>query len=981
MTRKRKSVIAAAGLAAAYVVLVFFGVSALLTRMVPDRLAGILGRPVAIDHIRVNPLSLSVTVRGFSVMEADGSAPFVRFDRLYVNAEILSLLKRGLVVKRLSLDGPEINLVRLDETTFNVSDLLKGGNTAPEEPTDVPAKDGARPFYFAVADIAVNNGRVTYRDLPAGADHAVEPLTFRLPLISNFPKQHDRFSHPALSCSVNGAALTADVKTKPFKDSLETVLDLGLTGLALPRYAAHLPRERVHLSVDRGLLDLTARIAFRKEGGKSVVEAEGALHLSDLALTDHHGGNLFSLTGLHISLLPSPVTDKRMHLGEVRIDSPTLDVVRDADGAFNLTGLVTPDDGPADETTTQEADDAPSPALVIDRLVLEKGLIRFTDHDAPGQKNPAVTVLSGLSVTAAPLSTVDGQVSRVDLSARINDAAPLRLGTDLTLSPLSVDSEAALSDFSLAWLQPYIPEPIRLGLTGGRFETEGHLRLTMPADQPMALTVTADAAVRDFASVDRDTNEPFLTWDDVSLDNLSLAMEPLRVAIDAVTLNRLKQRILIDEKGALNLSTIAGTKEASPKTPEEKGDENASSAVVPVRIGTLALNGTEVRFRDRSLTPPFATRLALKTLTVTGLTSEDFKAADVKAKGTLDGTAPLEISGRINPLSKDLFVDLDLGLGNVDMTAFSTYTGKYVGRAIEKGKLSLDVDYHIKEKAITAGNRLVLDQFTLGKTVDSPDALPLPLGLAVSLLKDRKGVIDIDLPVSGRTDDPEFRWGKALLKSLVNLITKAATSPFALVGSLVGGGEELRFVEFDAGRAVVDEPGEQKLSALRTLLVERPGLSMEVMGYADPKTDGPALAARRLDRSIRTAVLQRSARSAKAVDDKALSAMALTAEDRLWALRLLYKKEVIDPGDDPSAKPLSDPALTEGEMEAALLSRMIVTDGDLRMLAVRRARQTMTRLLADPAVSAERVFLVEPEAPLAVPDDGFRPGRVELGLK
>jgi hypothetical protein len=539
----------------------------------------------------------------------------------------------------------------------------------------------------------------------------------------------------------------------------------------------------------------------------------------------------------------------------------------------------------------------------------------------------------------------------------------------------------SLSDLALVWLQPYIPDHVRLGITGGQFETEGRVSFDMPDDQPMELSVTANAAVRKFASVDRDKNQPFLAWDAFTIDGLSLAMEPLRVDIDAVTLNRLKHRILIDESGSLNLNRIFGSDETQPKETPNEPAAASSPAVTPVRIGTLALNGAEVRFKDSSLTPPFATGLSMKTLTVTGLTSEDFKAADVRAEGALDDTAPLAIRGQINPLSKDLFVDLDVDLGNVDMTTFSTYTGKYVGRAIEKGKLSLAVDYHIKEKAITAGNRLVLDQFTLGKTVDSPDALPLPVGLAVSLLKDRKGVIDIDLPVSGRTDDPEFRWGKVLLKSLVNLITKAATSPFALVGSLVGGGEALRFVEFDAGRAAVDDTGEQKLSALRTLLVERPGLSMEVMGYADRKTDGPALSARRLDRNIRSAVRGRSARTAEAADDKALSTMDLTAEDRLWALRQLYKKEVLDPGDDTAAKPLSDPTLTAGEMEAVLLNRLAITDGDLQLLAARRARQTMARLLADPAITAERVFLVKPEAPLSVPDDGFRPGRVELGLK
>lgn len=987
MSRRSKLLVIALGCLAIYFVAVYFGLSTVLTRMVPGKLAELSGRTVTIDQIRVNPLTLSVTVSGFELKDKNTTDSFVRFETLYVNVEILSLIKRGLILSALRLEQPTIHVTRLSDTSFNFSDLIKNQPGDEQAEPDAPAET-ARPFYFAVADISITDGAIIYRDEPVGETHTITPINWRLPLISNFSKQQDRFSEPALTCTVDGASLSVDVRTKPFKDSKETVVDLALSGLSIPRYTGYIPADLIGFKVAKGVLDLNAQVSFRKEGDAPVVSAQGKMVLADLDVTDKEGIDMVILPRLELALLPSVITENSVHLGDVRVQSPVLSAVRLGDGTINLTTMIPPT-GKDTQAETMEENTAPAKTfrLDVDRFVLDTGTVRFTDfavgdQEDSGKKNPVESTINDLAVTVTGFSTATDKPSQFELSANINATAPLTVNGHMALAPLSLDSDITLSDVALAWGQAYLPDNVALVITGGLASTSGHVSLAMDDKNQLSTTITGKAAVREFASVDPEKAESFLRWDDFSIDGVKVSVQPLRVSVDTIAFTNLNNQLVVFEDGTSSMEKIFPKKEETEASKDATASPAPSSSVTPIRIGAFKMTNTQFKFMDRSVAPHYSTRLALKKLSVTGLTSEDFKAADVAATGAIDGYAPVTVTGTINPLAKDLFVNLDVKLANMEMVPFSTYTGKFIGRAVEKGKLNIDVQYNIKDKEIKAGNHISMDQFTLGKTVESPDALNLPVGLALSLLTDRNGMIDINLPISGRTDDPNFAWGKVVLKALGNLITKAATSPFALVGSLVGGGEELRFIEFEPGVAQLDEVGRQKLGAIQTLLTERPALNMEIVGYADADADRRALAELSLDRMIKAPALVAAAKQGQAPDAATLAAIVLTPEQRMKALRKLYKKEVIaKPQDDQPVKPANDPTLTPDEMETALLNRMVITDADLQLLAAERAGQVKETLLQDQAISADRVFLKESDSPIKQASDAFKPSRVELGVQ
>jgi outer membrane protein OmpA-like peptidoglycan-associated protein len=361
------------------------------------------------------------------------------------------------------------------------------------------------------------------------------------------------------------------------------------------------------------------------------------------------------------------------------------------------------------------------------------------------------------------------------------------------------------------------------------------------------------------------------------------------------------------------------------------------------------LKGTAT-FRDESIAPPVQAGLHDLTGTVKGLSSKQMARAEVNLSGKIDKVAPLKVAGTINPLTEDTFTDLTIRFDNVDLTTAAPYTGKYVGYPIRKGKLFLDLVYKVSQKQLEAENKVAVDQLTFGEKTDSPDATSLPVPLAIALLKDRQGRIDIDLPIRGDLKDPDFRYGKAVWATLGNLLTKMVASPFALMGKLVpggGDGEELQHLAFQPGSTTLDPKEQKKIDALMKGMEERPGLRLEITGTADPARDREALALQRLEEQLRARWRNKSG------DAKNGDKPSPTDEERL--IRELYDHRR---SQQPPAPQKAEPPTVE-EMKRELLATMNVEEDALRTLARTRAEQVHEQLVGEGKLSDERVFLTD----------------------
>ena len=374
-------------------------------------------------------------------------------------------------------------------------------------------------------------------------------------------------------------------------------------------------------------------------------------------------------------------------------------------------------------------------------------------------------------------------------------------------------------------------------------------------------------------------------------------------------------------------------------------------------------------FSDAHLPQQFKTTFHKLGGRVTGLSSEMNQFAEVDLRGTLENHSPLLIKGRINPLRDDLFVDITISFKDIELSPASPYAGTYLGYLIDKGKLFLDLKYHIENKQLKAENKIFVDQFTFGRSVPSDKATSLPVRLGVALLKDRNGEIHLNLPVTGRTDDPKFSiWG-VVWQVVTNLFVKAATSPFALLSSMMGSGEDLSAVNFAFGRSLLTPAEQQKLLTLAKGLNDRPALKVEIKGYVDRERDAEGYRSELLMKKMRQEKYLTLAKAAKGTGPQVADQLTIQPEEYSRYLKAVYLKEKF-PKPRNFIGLLKE--LPDAEMQKLIITNSVVGDQELKQLAAERVATVRSFLINSGKMAPERLFQKG--------DDIYRPSKQDKGV-
>lgn len=688
---------------------------------------------------------------------------------------------------------------------------------------------------------------------------------------------------------------------------------------------------------------------------------------------------------------------REAQLGDVSVRGTRMLVRRAADGSIDW--LKPPTLRVVQSAQNKVTEEGATPWKI--KLVKYRGDdlgVRFEDKTV---SPAAVNVIDGLAVEIDNLSLEPGQTSRVASRFKLNGNGTVEIGGNVKLLPLEADLKLDIKALALLPLQPYFAEKLNVAVTRGQVAFDGDLKLKQGATSADGLAggFSGKATIGDFNAVDKINSADFLRWKSLYFGHVDLRLNPDSVSIGEVALSDFFARVIVSPEGKLNLLQIV-RKDEQPApmsvAPAQPAEPPAAAAVesgggkavaplavtakpkLPVTIGKVTLQGGTVNFSDNFVKPNYSARLRQIGGRVTGLSSSPESIANLELRGSYDNVAPLNVTARINPLAVKPYLDLQADIKGIEMTSLSAYSGKYAGYAIEKGKLSLFVKYKIENNLLEAENRIFLDQLTFGEPVESPDATKLPVTLAVSLLKNRKGEIDLNLPISGSLDDPQFSIGGLVVKVIVNLFMKAVTSPFALLGSLFGGSEELSNIEFDSGRARLAPAALTRLETLAKALVDRPALKLEVEGRVDVERDTEGLKSARIDRKVRA--LKREEMTKKGVESGSLSEIEISAQEYPVLLERVYRDEKF-----PKPRNLVGmvKALPVEEMEKLILTNSSVDEDDLRSLGDRRAKAVRDWLI-EREVPAERIFLL----PARLGEDGAKGGsekskmsRVDFSLK
>jgi len=622
----------------------------------------------------------------------------------------------------------------------------------------------------------------------------------------------------------------------------------------------------------------------------------------------------------------------------------------------------------------------------------------------------------------------------------LNTNGSIKVATTASFLPPTADIQLDLDQLDLGTLDPYLEPKLNLFILGSRLGLHGQVHLRTPKDQLPEVTFHGDASLDGFQTVDGLMGEDLLKWDSVHINGIDANLNPQTVAIREIAVDNAYARLVIETNRTINLlNALRLTNTNAPATNETKvavnsgrplapslspgGGEggrrlgegvngtNASVALPQISIGAVVITNTAVSFTDRSLKPNVNMAIQQVNGTISGLSSEQLQHADVNLNAKVDGVGPVAITGTINPFSGTQTNDVKISVKDVDLTPTSPYSGKFAGYRIAEGKLSMDLAYEIVGKKLASKNVITLDQFTFGEKVNSPDATHLPVRLAIAILKDRDGKIVLDVPIEGSLDDPKFRIGKVVTRAIMNILEKVATSPFSLLGALVGGGgEELGYQDFAAGNAELTPADKQKLDTLAKALYARPALQLEIAGSVDPDGDREGLQRAALDREIRGRIwttLRKSERATNSVDqivlapderkhwigkfyDKAIADGKITPQLIAANTNLaVYAASVLPKAVEKGATRLMKPGQTAKEqaaakaayrtklvpppdpMEAVLLATYPVAESDLETLAASRAKAVQAYLLQAGKVEAARLFLKEDQA-AGLRSDGSR---------
>ncbi|MES1153850.1 MAG: DUF748 domain-containing protein, partial [Rhodanobacter sp.] len=312
-----------------------------------------------------------------------------------------------------------------------------------------------------------------------------------------------------------------------------------------------------------------------------------------------------------------------------------------------------------------------------------------------------------------------------------------------------------------------------------------------------------------------------------------------------------------------------------------------------IHIGEVTLANGQLNYTDNFIKPNYTANLTSLTGRIGAFgTTAGEPPAELVAQAKLDDASPVDISGSINPLLPVAFLDIRGKATDVELTRLSAYSGKYTGYPITKGRLTADVHYLLDQGKLNADNHIFITQLTFGERMDSPGVSHLPVKLAVALLKDTEGNIDVNVPVSGSLDDPQFSLGSMIMRAFGNLIAKAATAPFRLLASAFGGNhEDLGYVEFAPGSAVLDGPAKDRLGQIVQMLSRKSALTLDISGRVDPSLDEAGLRKVTVDDLIRREKLAKESGDKIAADASAatLAEVTVTPDEHERYLRRAYR--------------------------------------------------------------------------------------------
>jgi uncharacterized protein involved in outer membrane biogenesis len=993
----------AAGLLLLYTLAGFLLVPRIARGQAIDYVQRDLGRKLSIGALSFNPFSLATEIHDLALTEADG-APIASFTLLRIKfSATASLVHRAWTFAEVRLEQPVVSVLVNRDGSLNLAKLAPPAAAAPK-----PAAPGSASVpALRLGSFTVTRGQVHFEDRSRGAPFtaSLSPIEFALTDFRTQAQFENRYRFSAATGAGEQLDWSGQFSVQPLGSNGE----FAITALKASTIASYL-EDALPFKLASGSIDLHGDYRLVASGATSLALSLPSIKVHTLAIgpkgvvagAGSAGADSASADAPWIQLPEVDIADsslalseRRVAIGQVTLQNPSLQIWREADNSLNLQRLL----GPPVPAVAGAPADATAPAaawkITLSKFAIDGASIAAEDRSV----KPALQLkLAPLNLTVQNYASDGAQPLSIDLDTGLGASGHLHVGGTLALSPMTAAMTANLTEFDLPPLQPYVSKQTDMTIYRGRLSSQLQLGFAAsPQKGQPQLKLSGGIQLNDLATRDNPTNTDFITWKSLQIAGLRYQRGPDALDIEQIRVLGAYGRVIIGANGSLNVSDVlrpagsappaaAAQSSGSPapvkpakaaKAPRPPSAAAVASAgpVMPIHIKRVEIRDATADFTDHSVEPNFSAAILGLHGSVVGLSSDPAARAQVTLDGSVDQYAPVSIKGQLSPFAPASYTDISMSFHNIELTTFNPYSGKFAGYSIAQGKLSTDLHYHVENRKLEASHHVVIDQLEFGAATESKQAVPLPVKLAAALLKDRNGVISLDLPVSGSIDDPSFKIGPIIWKLVVGLITKIVTAPFALLGSLFGGGEQLAYVDFPAGSALLVDSEAQKLPKLAKALVERPQLKLDIPLHTVSATDDEALEKAALEQALAAAAAGPAGGKHKA--PRASSGVA-SASPRLMALAALYRDkfqaEPVYPAE-PAAADQDPDAARIAWLEHELLVQFKPTRDQREGLGRARAEAAQAGLLANQELPPERVFLTERES------GGGPDGQVRMEMK
>lgn len=931
---------------------------------------------IALEQIDINSPSLNIAVQ-------DSTA--------------ISLQEITFNFKKLALQKEQTNL-----TVESLQALLPQLNVNSGEKTQVAFEH----FNLALANISLKNAEQSLLDLPQIkindislnlAEGKADIAQILLPNAKVNALRDKNGNVNWQSAFAPSAQPEAPVNIDTPSETTPEPFSLSIQNIALEHWQLNFLDQTFLRPFTANIADFNLALAVDAPEGKLSVNKIAAI-FNKLTLNSENKP-VAVLDKLTLSEAEIALDAKKVNVDSILLSGLKTAVLKEANQPLNWQKILEPvkDASPQKSNPQKEVDEKSTTeksgwSLALKKFVLNNANVHFEDKT---NATPVVLDIEQLGLEAKDASLDLKRDLPVKAAFKVKQGGRFNAQGKLKPQPLKADFQLSLADFAFTPFAPYINQFAMLKLNDGAANMQGKLQVTSPE----AMTFNGGFSVNKLAVVEEASGAPFLGWEKLGCENLTLSLSPNRLQMSELNIVKPVGKFIIHEDKSMNVTRILRQQKSAPeankatekstviapKKPleivqQDSGGnalikannaaadtekpvemtlppvEDSSPEAFPIAIETVRINDAALEFADLSLTPQFGTNIHSLTGVINGVSTNASSVAQVELDGKVDDYGAARIRGSVQPFKATNFTNLKLSFTNLEMNRLTPYSGKFAGRKIESGKLSVDLEYKIKQRKLAGENKFIINKLKLGERVESKDAADLPLDLAIAILEDNDGVIDLDLPISGSLDDPKFSYGSIVWKAIRNVLSKIVTAPFRALGKLFGGsGDKLEAIVFEPGNSNLMPPELEKLKAVSEALSKRQGLSLNIAPSVDVASDTRAIQETLLRKKVAEEM------GIKLAEGQAPGPIDLTNPKVQKAIESLFddltKKGLLKRLASKLEKPKAG---HYEEAQEKLTVSIEVTEADLQKLAQSRG-EAIQKTLMDAGIAKERINLTASE--------------------